>query len=318
MRALWLEDRALRVMEDLSVPQPAAGEALVRVTRAGLCNTDLELVKGYYPFAGVPGHEFVGHVESAPDAPEWRGRRVVGEINIVCGICVTCRAGRRSHCENRTVLGILGRNGAFAEYLTLPLENLHAVPDSLPDEVAVFAEPTAAALQVRQQLRLGPGDNVVVVGTGKLGTLVAQVLAQTGCQLTVATRDGRAPEVLLQRGVRVAALGVLPDGRADVVVECSGHPDGFAVARKAVRPRGTIVMKSTYHGNTPINLSSIVVDEIILIGSRCGPFVPALELLASGEVEVAPLVHARYPLAKGLLAFEHAARPGALKVLIEC
>jgi threonine dehydrogenase-like Zn-dependent dehydrogenase len=318
VRALWLEDRTLRYVEDVPVPQPPPGEALVRVRVAGICNTDLEMVKGYYPFSGVPGHEFVGEVASCPDAPEWKGRRVVGEINAVCGSCATCRAGRRTHCERREVLGILGRSGAFAEYLTLPVVNLHALPPSVPDEVAVFTEPTAAALEIQQQIRIGPGDRVVVLGAGKLGTLVAQTLALTGCELTVATRDGRAPEVLRGGDVRLVPASELPARRADVVVECTGEPGGFAVARAAVRPRGTLVLKSTHQGATPVNLSSLVVDELTLVGSRCGAFAPALELLASGRVDVDGLVAARLPLSDGLAAYARAAQPGALKVLLDC
>jgi threonine dehydrogenase-like Zn-dependent dehydrogenase len=318
MRALWLEDRTLRYAEDVPVPQPPPGEALIRVCLAGICNTDLEMVKGYYPFSGVPGHEFVGEVASCPDAPEWKGRRVVGEINAVCGSCATCRAGRRTHCERREVLGILGRNGSFAEYLTLPVGNLHGVPPSVPDEVAVFTEPTAAALEIQQQLTIGPGQAVVVLGAGKLGTLVAQTLALTGCDLTVATRDGRAPDVLCGGDVRVVPASALPARRADIVVECTGHPAGFALAREAVRPRGTLVLKSTHHGDTPVNLSSVVVDELTLVGSRCGPFAPALELLASGRVDVAGMVASRVPLRDGLAAYQRASRPGTLKVLLAC
>jgi threonine dehydrogenase-like Zn-dependent dehydrogenase len=318
MRALWLEDRTLRYVEDVPVPQPPPGEALIRVRVAGICNTDLERVRGYYPFSGVPGHEFVGEVASCPDAPEWKGRRVVGEINAVCGSCATCRAGRRSHCERREVLGILGRNGSFAEYLTLPVGNLLAVPPSVPDEVAVFTEPTAAALQIQHQIRVGAGDRVVVLGAGKLGSLVAQTLELSGCELTVATRDGRAPEVLRGGEMRVVSTAALEPGRADVVVECTGDPTGFALARAAVRPRGTLVLKSTHSGDTPVSLSSLVVDELTLVGSRCGPFAPALELLASGRVEVSGLIAGRFPLEQGLAGYERAARPGTLKVLLGC
>ena len=277
-----------------------------------MCNTDLELVRGYYPFTGIPGHEFVGRVEEGPR--EWIDRRVVGEINASCGACATCRAGRRTHCPSRTVLGIKGRDGVFAEWLTLPVENLHAVPDDVPDEVAVFAEPLAAALQVQQQVAIGPRDAVAVVGDGKLGQLVARTLALSGCALTVLGRHARKLERLAARGIATAAS--LEPRSADVVVECTGNPDGLALARAAVRPRGTIVLKSTYHGEAPVNLSAVVVDEVTLVGSRCGPFAPALELLAAGRVAVADLVDARFPLADGVAAFEKAGAPGVLKVLI--
>jgi threonine dehydrogenase-like Zn-dependent dehydrogenase len=318
MRGLWLNGQALRVREDLACPVPPAGEALVRVRIAGVCNTDLELVRGYYPYAGVPGHEFVGMVEEAGSAPEWIGRRVVGEINAACGACATCRAGRRSHCEKRTVLGIVARSGAFATHLVLPVENLHAVPDTLPDEVAVFTEPTAAALELQQQVKVAAGDRVVVVGAGKLGHLVAQTLAMTGCRLRVIGRSPRPLALLAARGIATATADAIEPRGADLVVECTGHPDGLELARRAVRPRGTIVLKSTYHGRTEIDLARFVVDEITIVGSRCGPFAPALELLAAGRVDPRPLVEARYPLADAVAAFEHAARHGTLKILVEC
>ena len=318
MHALWLEGQALRVREDLAPPVPPPGEALVRVSVAGVCNTDLELVRGYYPYAGVPGHEFVGTVEEARGAPELIGRRVVGEINAACGACPTCRAGRRTHCEKRTVLGILARSGAFATHLILPIQNLHAVPDALPDEVAVFAEPTAAALELQEQVSVAAADRVVVIGAGKLGHLVAQTLAVTGCQLLVVGRSPRPLALLAARGITTATAEAIPPRGADLVVECTGHPDGLELARRAVRPRGTIVLKSTYHGNAQVDLARFVVDEITIVGSRCGPFAPAIALLASGRVDPRALVEARYPLADAVAAFDHAAKPGALKVLIDC
>jgi threonine dehydrogenase-like Zn-dependent dehydrogenase len=318
MRGLWLEGRALRLREDVPTPLPPPGEALVRVRVAGVCNTDLELVRGYYPYAGVPGHEFVGTVEEASGVPEWVGRRVAGEINAACGACATCRAGRRTHCEKRTVLGIVARNGAFATHLTLPIANLHAVPNGLPDDVAVFTEPTAAALELQQQVRVAAGDRVVVIGAGKLGHLVAQTLAVTGCRLLVVGRSPRPLALLAARGIATATAEAIEPRVADLVVECTGHPDGLELARRAVRPRGTIVLKSTYHGKAEVDLARFVVDEITLVGSRCGPFAPALELLAAGRVDPRPLVEARYPLADAVAAFDHAARPGAMKVLVDC
>jgi threonine dehydrogenase-like Zn-dependent dehydrogenase len=317
VRALWLEDGTLRLRDDAVDPVPPGGEAVVRVLRAGICNTDLELVKGYYPFAGIPGHEFVGRVEKAPGNEAWVGRRVVGEINAVCGSCRACIAGRRTHCENRTVLGIKARHGAFAERLVLPVANLLEVPDGVPDDVAAFTEPTAAALEVQQQVPMGPNDRVVVVGDGKLGNLLAQTLALTGCDLLVVGRHREKLGLLEARGIRTGLASDLPRRSADVVVECTGNADGLALARQAVRPRGTIVLKSTYRGSVAIDLSPLVVDEVTLVGSRCGPFAPALELLSSGRIDVLPLIQASYPLADGVAAFEHAARPGVLKVLID-
>jgi threonine dehydrogenase-like Zn-dependent dehydrogenase len=318
LRGLWLEDRTLRLREDLPSPRLPAGEALVRVLVAGVCNTDLELVRGYYPYAGVPGHEFVGQVEQASGADEWVGRRVVGEINVACSECPTCRAGRRTHCERRTVLGIVGRDGSFATHLRLPVANLHAVPEQLADERAVFTEPTAAALEIQEQVSVSPGDRVVVVGAGKLGHLVAQTLAVTGCSLLAVGRSRRPLDLLAARGVRTGGADAIEERRADLAVECTGSPEGLELARRAVRPRGTIVLKSTYHGKASIDMAPFVVDEITLVGSRCGPFAPALALLAQGVVDPTPLVEARYPLAEAIAAFDHAARPGALKVLIDC
>ena len=292
MRALWLQDGQLCLRGGVPVPS-RDGEVVVRVLLGGICNTDIEMTRGYYPFTGVPGHEFVGVVD---------GKRVVGEINAVCGSCEACRAGRRTHCERRSVLGIRNRDGAFADYLTLPAENLHVVPDEISDEEAVFVEPLAAALQIQEQVRITPDDRVLVVGHGKLGQLIAQTLALTGCNLTVRSRSAAAMPPLSKT--------------FDVAVECTGNAEGFAIARNALRPRGTLVMKSTYAGNLNVNASSLVVDEITLVGSRCGPFAPALTLLAAHKVDVRPLIHASYPLDDALTAFEHAQRRGTMKVLI--
>ena len=316
MRGLWLEAGSLKLAEDVPTPGPAPGEALIRVLCAGICNTDLELVRGYYPFAGIPGHEFVGRVVSAPGTAGWTGKRVVGEINAACGSCDACRAGRRTHCEKRTVLGIKGRHGAFAELLTLPVANLHEVPDGIPDEIAVFTEPTAAALEVQEQVRIGPTERVVVIGDGKLGQLLAQTLALTGCDLFVVGRHPAKLERLSARGIRGGVAAEVVPRRADVAVECTGNAEGIALALRAVRPRGTVVLKSTYRGEATLALSPIVVDEISLVGSRCGPFEPAMALLSQGRIEVASLVDARYPLVDAVAAFDHAARPGAMKVLV--
>lgn len=316
MRGAWLEDRRIRVRDDVPWPAVPPGEARIRVLLAGICGTDLELVEGYYPYTGVPGHEFVGRVEESPGAPEWLGRRVVGEINAVCGACPTCRANRPTHCERRSVLGIVNRPGVFAESFLLPVANLHAVPDELSDELAVFAEPAAAALRVLQQVHLGPGQRVAVLGPGRLGTLVAQALAGSGCDLVVVARRPESRERVARLGLAVAAPDELPAGRLDLVVECTGNVEGLALARRAVRPQGTIVLKSTYHGEVQANLSAVVVDEVTLVGSRCGPFAPALQALRAGRLDPRGLVEARYPLEQAPAAFEHAARPGALKVLI--
>ena len=324
MHALFL-DTELKLVTDYPTPRPLAGEALIRVSMAGICNTDLELVKGYMRFRGIPGHEFVGVVERAPGADEWEDRRVVGEINAACGDCPTCRTGRPTHCPHRTTLGIAGRDGAFAEYLTLPIHNLLPVPDSLPDEVAVFTEPLAAACEIIQQVHVRPTDRVVVLGDGKLGLLCAQVLALTDCNLTVVGHHREKLNILAQRGIPTAMGDESVKPGADLVIEATGHAGGYAAARRLVRPRGTIVLKSTYHVSLDADdstglaevLTMITVDEVTLVGSRCGPFAPALRLLERGLVDVAPLIQARYPLSEALTAFEHAARPGTLKVLVE-
>ncbi len=316
MRALFFEQR-LQLVADYPAPEPAPGEALVRVRLAGVCNTDIELTRGYRQFRGVPGHEFVGVVERAPYGPAWEGRRVVGEINAACGDCPTCRAGRPTHCPHRTTLGIGGRDGAFAEYLTLPLVNLHPVPDSIPDEAAVFVEPLAAACEILEQVHVRPTDRVTVLGDGKLGLLCAQVLALTGCDLMLVGRHREKLAIAARRGIATTLEGETEPG-ADIVVEATGSPAGYAAARRLVRPRGTLVLKSTYHGTLEADLTGIVVDEITLVGSRCGPFPPAIRLLEKGLVDVLSLIQARYPLSEAGAAFEHAARRGSLKVLVDC
>ena len=315
MRALLLDEK-LKLVEDYPTPEPPPGEALIRVNVAGVCNTDLELVKGYLQFRGIPGHEFVGVVERAPGAEAWEGCRVVGEINVACGTCPTCRANRPTHCPNRTTLGINGRDGAFAEYLTLPVANLHPVPDAVSDEVAVFTEPLAAACEILQQVHVRPTDRVIVVGDGKLGLLCAQVLALTGCDLTVVGRHPEKLEIVARQGIAAALGNADVEGGADVVVEATGNPGGYTTARRLVRPRGAVVLKSTYHGTLDADLTRAVVDEITLVGSRCGPFAPALRLLERGLVKVAPLIQARYTFSEALTAFERAAQPGTLKVLV--
>ncbi len=303
--------------DDVAAPALGDDEARVRVGVAGVCATDLELCRGYYPFEGVLGHEFVGRVVEAPTAPELVGHRVVGEINAPCGRCAACLAGLGNHCPERTVLGILGRSGAFAEELVLPVANLHRLPGELSRERATFVEPLAAAYQLCEQVPLRPTDRVLVVGAGRLGQLVARVLAEGGCEVSVVARHQRQRELLAEIGVSVVGdAEALPSRCFDVVVEASGSPSGFEVARAAVRPRGTIVLKSTYAGRLELDASALVVDEITLVGSRCGPFAPAIRALAGGRIDPAPLIEAVYPLERGVEALDHAGRPGALKVLI--
>lgn len=316
MQAMWLEDQNLSLRNDIPVPNPGSGEVLVRVRLAGICATDLEMVRGYYAFTGVPGHEFVGEVVEASGEYDWVGQRVVGEINISCGKCGHCRAGRRTHCERRSVVGILDREGVFAEYVALPLENLHRVPDSVPDEAAVFTEPLAAALEIQEQVMVHPSDHVLLIGAGRLGQLVARTLALTGCDLMVVVRRETHKQLLKECNIRTISVDEVGENKFDLVVDTSGSPEGFTMAKRGVRSRGTIVLKSTYKGHVNINLSELVVEEITLVGSRCGPFSPALHLLESCLIDPTPIISDYYPLSEGLSAFGRAAQPGVLKVLL--
>jgi threonine dehydrogenase-like Zn-dependent dehydrogenase len=318
MNALWLENNEISLR---NVPQPQTtntveNETLIKIRKAGICSTDLELVKGYYPYSGVLGHEFVGDVVEADDA-SWIGARVVGEINAVCNQCEQCLNGRPTHCERRTVLGIANRDGVFAEYTTLPLSNLHRVPASVPDEMAVFTEPLAAALEIQQQIQVKPTDRVLLIGAGRLGQLIAQTLALTGCDLRVVARHKHQQNLLTARGIRIITEEDIQPWRWDIVVEATGSTGGFALARKAIRPRGTLVLKSTYKGDMSVNFSSIVVDEINIVGSRCGPFEPALRLMESRQVDPMVLIDSEFALGEALKAFEHAAETGVLKVLVK-
>lgn len=319
MKALRF-DGAHVALDDVPVPE-RAGEALVKVTAVGVCNTDLEIVKGYAGFRGTLGHEFVGVVERCDDR-SLEGARVVGEINCGCGACALCRAGDPRHCAGRTVLGIVGRDGAMAEYVSLPPGNLLRVPDAVPDEQAVFVEPLAAACEILDQVPIGAGTSVALVGDGKLGLLIGQVLATTGARVTAFGRHEEKLAILARAGVatHLSAPGVDEPFRAafDVVVEASGSASGFAFAQQLVRPRGTIVLKSTIHGDVPFDAASLIVNEVTLVGSRCGRFEPALDLLASGAIDVASMITRRMRLADGAEVLSAAAEPGALKVVVSC
>jgi len=318
MQALWLEQQQIRLRQDLPRPRAEAGEALVRVRLAGVCGTDLELMGGYYPFTGVPGHEFVGEIVAASDAPGRIGERVVGEINLPCGSCRQCRAGRPTHCDVRRVLGIKDHPGAFADLLTLPLSNLHRVPDAVSDAAAVFTEPLAAALEILEQVHIMPEHWVLLVGAGRLGQLIARVLKLTGCSLQVVARHPRQRLLLEGTGISWLDEGDVQERAFDLVVEASGSPSGFELARRALRPRGTLVLKSTFRGRVELDLSSLVVDEITLVGSRCGPFAPALRLLEQGLLDPLPLIDGRFTLDDAEAALARAGQPGVMKVLLEC
>jgi alcohol dehydrogenase len=287
VKALVLNSGTLSLQH---VPMPdRVGECRVRVTLAGICGTDLQLLDGYAGFSGTPGHEFVGVVEAAPDSHrQWIGRRVVSEINVGCGRCVWCKQGVREHCDNRTVLGIRDHSGAFAEFVSVPAQNLHAIPDTMDDETAVFVEPTAAACRILEQLAIDRHARVAVLGDGRMGLLTAQVM-------TTATEDvtllGKHEEKLdIGRSLGLNGQRTAPNGGFDIVIDATGRPEGLTRAIELVRPRGIVVMKSTFHGEAPIASAPIVVNEVTLVGSRCGPFARGIEMLASGAVRVKPLV----------------------------
>lgn len=297
-------------------PPVEQGECLLRVVQAGICATDLEIVKGYMGFRGVLGHEFVAVVEQAPDA-NLVGKRVVGEINVACAHCDLCMSGLRTHCRNRSVVGILKHDGAFADLLRLPAVNLHVLPDAVDDDQAVFVEPLAAAFQVLKQVSIDSRKWVTVLGDGRLGLLCAQVLRNAGCPVRVI---GKHPEKLTlceKWQIRHRPLSeITPRHDQDVVVDCTGSPAGFELAMQMVRPRGTIVLKSTVAMGKQTNLAPLVIDEVTVVGSRCGPFREAIAALASREVDVLSLIHRRMKLEHGAAALELAARPGVLKVLL--
>jgi alcohol dehydrogenase len=284
------------------------------MTRAGICCTDLEITRGYMGYRGVLGHELLGIVEACDD-PQLVGRRVVAEINLGCGHCRACAADLARHCAKRTVLGIVGKDGCHAECVTLPTGNLHVVPDEVTDDRAVFAEPLAAAFEILEQVHVAPDERVLVLGDGKLGLLATMVLSTAGADTTLVGRHPHKLAIAESAGAR-ASTEVPAVAGFDVVVEATGNAAGLATALGAVRPRGTVVLKSTYHGRPAVDTARIVIDEIRVVGSRCGRFGPALRSLASGRIDPKPLVEETYALADGVVAYEHAARKGALKVCL--
>lgn len=311
MRSVHLENGIVTV-RDVPVPVRQPGQALIRLLTAGICSTDLHLQRGYYGFAGTPGHEFVGEVVASDD-PAWIGQHVVGEINLACGTCAVCRKALGRHCPNRTVLGIVKHPGAFAEYLTLPQVNLHRVPEGVPLEHAVFVEPIAAACEILDQVSVWQGVKVAVLGDGKLGLLIAQVLQLHGARVHL---YGRHPEKI----ATIAPLGVVPGQPGATfafVVDATGTSAGLEQAVAMTRPRGTLIMKSTVHDKVSIDTAPIIVNELTLVGSRCGRFEPALELLAAGRLILEPLIADRFPLEQAPQAFARASEKGVLKVLLQ-
>jgi threonine dehydrogenase-like Zn-dependent dehydrogenase len=328
MKALWF-DGNLKLVLNEPVPR-REGEALVEVICAGICNTDLEIVKGYAGFRGIPGHEFVGRVMESPDAAQV-GKRVVGEINAGCGSCDLCLAGDARHCPTRTVLGIKGRAGAFAEFLSLPARNLFEVPGNVSNEEAVFIEPLAAALNILEQVNITPSSEVAIIGDGKLAQLIARVIAGTNCMLSIFGKHEEKLEMMSSLGARCLRVDSTGnqlfniDGQAlssemiqrfDIVIEASGAPSGLSLALNLVRPGGIIILKSTHHSPTLLDMSQVVVNEVTIIGSRCGRFHSAIALLARGGVDVRSLISAELPLQEGLSAFKLAASHETMKVIL--
>jgi threonine dehydrogenase-like Zn-dependent dehydrogenase len=317
MKALRFIDQALKLEE---LPAPAAtSEALVRVIRSGICNTDLEIVRGYAGFAGTIGHEFVGVVEECAEDPSLVGKRIVGEINVGCGACVLCRAGDSRHCPTRTVLGIKDRDGAHAEFLNLPARNLFEVPPNVSDELAIFTEPLAAAHGITEQVAIERETRVAVIGDGKLGILCALCLALESDRVVLVGKHAEKLGIAAKRNIETAFATDIAKrrGEFDVVVEASGSESGFGLAAELVRPRGKIVLKSTFAGKTSLELWRVVVDEISIVGSRCGRFAPALELMSSGRIDVTDMISDEFELADGVKAMERASAKGVLKVMLK-
>ncbi len=327
MRALYWDGHELKVHSAYPTPgsrivgatggRPATDDkptALVKVHLAGICSTDLQILKGYMAFKGVPGHEFVGSVLEGPSA--FVGKRVVGEINFGCGRCDACRRDLSRHCPNRSVMGILNADGAFAECVSVPAANLHVVPENVSDEEAVFTEPLAAAFEILTQIQLDPGDEVLILGDGKLGNLCAQTLRLTGAKVTALGKHADKLALIKKAGIRTIELKDWQPRLFDMVVEATGSSSGLELALGAVRPRGTLILKSTIAGNHQVSLAPVVINEINVVGSRCGPFPEAIEALAAKQVSVTPLIEKIYSLNDGLAAIDHAARPGARKILL--
>jgi len=311
VRAVVFDSR-LHFTPDATLRNPRGSEILVDVLQAGICETDLQLCKGYMGFQGILGHEFVGIARTG----QFAGQRVVGEINCPCHNCDTCRRGLSSHCPHRTVVGILNHDGAFADTVLIPESSLHAVPDSISTETAVFVEPLAAACRIPQQIAMD-GQRVTVLGDGRLGNLCAQVLRHHGCHVHVIGKHPTKLNLLRELGINCSLLADLsPDRSSDIVVDCTGSPTGLTTALQLVRPCGTIVLKTTVAATQTLHMAPFVIDEITLLGSRCGPFIDALQLLANGAITVAPLLSASYPLEDAEIAFTHAARKDTLKILL--
>lgn len=317
MKGVWLEDKTLCLKDDIDTENLPKDETLVKVLRSGICNTDIELMNGYYPYTGILGHEFVGEVVDARS--KLNGKIVVGEINCVCHECVFCTTNMKRHCSNRTVMGIVNKSGTHAEYLTLPEENLLAVPESVSVQDACFVEPLAAALEIQEQISIQESDKVAVIGDGKLGLLISKTIALTKCNLTVFGHHEEKLSILEDDGISTCVnVSEAEMGTFDIVIECSGNEKAFEQAVSMLRPRGTLVMKSTHEGKTKFNAAAVIVNELTLIGSRCGPFDKALDLLASGQLNLSSLLQYEFPLSNAMEAFQRAQQKEVLKVQLLC
>ena len=316
MRAIVFDsDNGLGFREDYPEPVPGPDQVLVAVQTVGICKTDLEILKGYMGFAGVIGHEFVGTVIDGPD--EWISRRVVAEINCNCGICDLCGAGLGNHCPDRSVIGIVEQDGVMAERAVMPLSNLHHLPDSLTNDQAVFVEPLAAALRIGRQIDLD-GANVVVLGDGRLGQLAARAIRGPAAAVLLVGKHAHKLQLAAEAGIDTVLLeDFVPDRSAGLVVDATGRPEGFELALLTVRPLGTVVLKSTFAASGGMNLAPVAIDEITVVGSRCGPFAPAIEALDTGEIEVTDLISCRFDLDHGIEALHAAADGRNIKVLID-
>ncbi len=315
MKALFFSDR-LYLTREQPEPVPNEDEALIRIKYAGICNTDLEIIKGYMGFSGILGHEFVGNIKWAKDE-RLIGKRVVSEINIGCGKCLYCKKHMQNHCPDRSVVGILNRDGVFAEYTTLPLNNLHFLPDSVSDIEAVFIEPLAAAFQILKQIEIKPSDRVCILGDGKLGLLAGQIIAMTGCNLIIVGKHSKKLSVLQKMGINTCLHSEFDEKGFDIVIDCTGSSSGIKNALDIVRPKGKIIVKTTVAGQKRFDLNRVVINELTIIGSRCGPFPQAIRAIEDRVVDVKPLISACFSLEEGIKAFKYARRRDVLKVLLK-
>ena len=313
MQAIIFEDGKIEV-KDIDIPDRKKGESLIRVLMSGICNTDLEILKGYMAFSGVPGHEFVGIVEESENK-NLRGKRVVGEINIGCGNCNLCQNGLSRHCAERAVLGILEKDGAFAEYLTLPDKNLHLLPNNITDEEGVFIEPLAAAFEIFEQVNIKATDKIAVLGDGKLGLLICQVLHSKGIPITLFGHHPDRKEIIGERVDFYESINLEQKKCFDIVIEVTGSVTGLKAAIELVRPQGKIILKSTLSTVPELNINEIVINEITLIGSRCGLFPPAIDLLKKKKIDLNKMISGVYKISEGKKAFKNARQAGVLKVI---